>query len=450
VHVRDVSDQRDLERALRQATHLDPQTDLANRQGLRRAGEPVRDTGAMIVIQLGGLTAIGDMHGPDLAEVVVVEAARRLRGRVASTDVPARLGENRFAVLTRGGAVRAHLLASQLLTSLTGPYSAAGTVAHLSAWAGLADLTADADIDEVIRRAALALRAVRSRPSGAIEWYDEEMEVRLLRRSTLEQALPGAVARGELDLLYQPVVELPGRRPAGVEALLSWRHPTLGPVPATELLALAEDLGLHREVIRSALYRACRNLVEWQRLHGSLWLAMNVRPSDLVDPSFQASLHGALETHQLPPSALVVEMAEQDLLRVRDAQQPAFEDVVAQLGRLRAEGIRTAVDNFGTGPTSLSRLRVLPVDLLKIDRDVFGQPAGTSRQLGAIMDVTVTLGRRLGMEVIAHGLQSPEDLATVQAAGCKLGQGDLLGRAMPAEHLEALLHDHRQGADRDR
>lgn len=449
VHVRDVSDQRDLEQALRQSTHLDQQTSLANRQGLRRAGDPVPDTGAMIMIQIGGLTAIGDMHGPDLAEVVVVEAARRLRGRVENADVPARLGENRFAVLTRSGAVRAHLLASQLINALTAPYSAAGTVAHLSAWAGLADLTADADIDEVIRRATLALRAVRSAPPGAIEWYDEEMEIRLLRRSTLERSLPGAVARGELDLLYQPVVELPSGRPVGVEALLSWRHPELGPVPAAELLALAEDLGLHGEVMRWALHRAGRSLVEWRQVHDSLWLAINVRPSELVDPSFQAALHSVLETQRIPPSALVVEMAEQDLLRVRDAQQPAFEDVVAQLGRLRAEGVRTAVDNFGTGPTSLSRLRVLPVDLLKIDRDVFGQPADPSRQLGAIMDVTVTLGRRLGMEVIAHGLQSPDDLATVQAAGCRLGQGDLLGRAMPAERLEALLHDHREALRRD-
>jgi predicted signal transduction protein with EAL and GGDEF domain len=383
-----------------------------------------------------------------MAEAVVVEAARRLRGRIESADVPARLGENRFAVLTRAGAVRAHLLASQLLNALTAPYSAAGTVAHLSAWAGLADLLAEADIDEVIRRAALALRAARSGPPGGVEWYDEEMEARLLRRSTLERDLPGAVSRGELDLLYQPIVELPGRRPVGVETLLSWRHPTIGPVAAAELLPLAEDLGLLADVAGWTLHRACRNLAEWRRLHGSLWLAVNVRQSELVDPSFQASLHSVLEVHRIPPSALVVELAEQDLLRVRDAQWPAFEEVVAQLGRLRAEGIRTAVDNFGTGPTSLSRLRVLPVDLLKIDREVFGQPADPSRRLGGIVDVTVTLGRRLGMEVVAQGLQGPDDLATVEAAGCKLGQGDLLCRAMPAEHLEAFLEEHRDAQNR--
>jgi PAS domain S-box-containing protein len=451
VHIRDVSNLRDLEQALRQAAHLDQQTSLANRKGLYRAAELVPATGAMIVIELGGLTSIGDVHGADLAELVMVEAARRLRTGMDTVDVPARLGETRFGVLTRCGAVRAHLLASQLLSALCAPYLAAGTVAHLSAWAGLADFTAAANIEETIRRAALALRSVRSAPPGAIEWYESEMEIRLLRRSTLEQDLPGAVSRGELDLSYQPIVELPGRRPVGVEALLVWRHPTLGLVSESELLPLAEDLGLLTRVGTWALHQSCRRLVDWQRQHGSLWLAVNVRPRELLDPAFQASLHNALKIYQIPPSSLVVEIAEQNLLQApqHTPEQPPVEDLAAQLGRLRAQGMRTAVDHFGAGPTSLSQLRILPLDLLKVDRDVFGQPADAFRQIGAVMDVTVALGRRLGLEVIAHGLQAPEDLDTVQAAGCRLGQGDLLGRPMPAEHLEALLEQHRDAPHRN-
>lgn len=436
VHVRDVSNRHDLERALREAAHLDQQTSLANRPGLRRAAELIPDAGAVIVIELGGLTAIADVHGPDLADVVVVEAARRLRIRVDAADVPARLSETRLAVLTRRGAVRAHLLASELLNALTTPYSVAGTSAHLSAWAGLADVTATTDLDEVIRRASLALRSVRSGPPGAAEWYDEEMEARLLRRSTLEQDLPGAVTRGELHLSYQPIVELPSRRPVGVEALPVWRHPTLGPVPAAELLPLAEDLGLLPQIRHWALHLSCRLLIGWRRQHESLWLAVNVRPRELLSPAFQATLHTALETCDLPPSALVLEITEQDLLQDTG-------DLGTHLGRLRAQGVRTAIDDFGAGPTSLSRLRTLPLDLLKIDRDVFGQPAGTSQHLGAAIDLIVHLGRRFGLDMIANGLRSPADLDTVQAAGCRLGQGDLLGPPMPAEHLEALLDEHR-------
>ncbi|MFI7540363.1 EAL domain-containing protein [Actinoplanes sp. NPDC049599] len=449
VHIRDVSNLRDLEQALREATHLDQQTSLANRQGLRRAAELIPDAGAMIVIELGGLTAVGDVHGSDLAEVVVVEAARRLRTRLDPVDIPARLSETRFAVLTRSGAVHAHLLASQLLNALTSPYTAAGTVSHVFGWAGLADVTPEATLDEAIRRAALALRSARAGPPGAVEWYDEEMESRLLRRSTLEQDLPGAVSRGELDLSYQPVVELPTGRPVGVEALLVWRHPTLGAVPESELLPLAEELGLLTQVGGWALHESCRRFVDWRRRHESLWLAVNVRPLELLDPAFQASLQTVLEVYRIPPPALVLEIAEQDLLQVPDAQQqPAVEELAAQLGRLRAQGMRVAVDHFGAGPTSLSRLRILPLDLLKIDRDVFGRPADAVRQIGAVMDVTVALGRRLGLEVLAHGLQTTEDLDTVQAAGCRLGQGDLLGRPMPAEHLEAVLEQHRDAPRR--
>ncbi|MBG0563786.1 putative bifunctional diguanylate cyclase/phosphodiesterase [Actinoplanes aureus] len=436
VHIRDITHLHGLEQALRQATHLDQQTGLANREGMLRAAELTPDAGAMIVIELGGLTAIGDVHGRDLAECVLVEAARRLRTAVAGADVPARLGETRFAVLTHCGAVRAHLLASQLVNALSAPYTVAGTVSHLSAWAGLTDV-GDGDTEEVIRRAALALRSVRSGPPAAIEWYDAEMETRLMRRSTLEQDLPGALARGEIELRFQPIVELPGRRPAGVEVLPAWRHPTLGPVPAGELLALAEDLGNLAEIEHWVLHRSCRLLAEWRRLHPSLWLSVNVRPRELLDPAFQAGLETALENHRLPHAALVIEISEQHLSDVRDdVHQPAAGDVAAQLGRLRAQGIRTAVDDFGTGPTSLSRLRILPIDLLKIDENAF-------------VDVAVTLGQRLGMQVVAHGVREPADLDTVLAAGCRLGQGDLLGRPMPAEHLEAVLEEHQAARRRD-
>ncbi|MFG1992352.1 EAL domain-containing protein [Actinoplanes sp. NPDC048988] len=424
VHIRDVSNARDLELALRQETHLDRHTGLANREGLLRAAGLIPDAAAIIVVELGGLTAIGDVHGPALAESVLVEAARRLRSRVAAADVPARIGETRLAVLTHCGAVRAHLLAGQLVNALSAPYTAAGTVSHLSAWAGLADLPGDQPAEEVLRRSQLALRSVRSGPPGAVEWYEAEMETRLLRRSTLEQDLPGAA----IDLLFQVVVELPGRRPAGVEVVPVWRHPTLGTIPVAELLALAEELGSLATIGRRVLETSCRLLAGWRRLHPGLWLAVAVRPRQLADPAFQASLHTALESYGLPYSALVVEVSEDDV------RQPGVDEVAARLGRLRAEGVRTAVGHFGTGPTSLSRLRILPVDLLKIDQEVFAEPA--------VLEVAVTLGHRLGMEVIAHGVAGPGDLDTAQSAGCQLAQGDLLGRPMPAEHLEAVLEQH--------
>ncbi|WP_430783342.1 EAL domain-containing protein [Actinoplanes sp. G11-F43] len=431
VHVRDVTGVRDLEQTLRESAHLDRQTGLANRDGLLRAAELTPGAGAVLVVELDGLTAIGDVHGPDVAEIVLVEAARRLRVQVTGPDITARLGETRFVVLTGRGAIRAQLLAGQVVNALSAPYPAAGVVAHLSAWAGLADRTGTDLVDEVIRRATLALRSVRSGPTGAVEWYAAEMEQRLLRRSTLEQDLPGALARGEIDLLFQPIVELTDRGPAGVEVVPVWRHRTLGPVEAAELRPLAEDLGLLTRLTESVLRRSGPLLAGWRRQYGDLRLSVDVRPRELLDPAFQVCVQTVLEGNGLPYPVLTVEIAEQHLL---DAQ-PAIDDLAACLGQLRALGVRTAVDDFGTGPISLSRLRILPIDLLKVGREVYGH--------SSVMDVTVSLGQRLGMEVIALDLRDQSDIDAVRSSGCRIGQGPLLGRPMPAERLEALWEDHR-------
>jgi EAL domain-containing protein (putative c-di-GMP-specific phosphodiesterase class I) len=272
------------------------------------------------------------------------------------------------------------------------------------------------------------------------------METRLMRRSTLEQDLPHAISRAELDLTYQLIVDLPTGRPVGVEAQLCWRHPTLGTVSQDELMPVAEELGLLGELGRWVLHWACRQLSRWLPEHPDLWIAVNARTRQLGDPTFPAVVTMALEAYQVPPSALVVEVSEPDVVAARDGAggHPGFQDVVDNLGQLRALGVRTAVDNFGTGPTSLSQLRVLPVDLLKVDREVFGPPEAGAAQVSAIMDVMVRLGRQLGIEVIAQGVETAADQETVRVAGCRFGQGTLLGGPpVPPEHLEAALERYR-------
>jgi diguanylate cyclase (GGDEF)-like protein len=444
VHVQDVSQRRELERTLRRSAYADRLTSLANRQGLRQAGEPPPGTGALLVIDLYGLTGVSDLHGVELGDTVLVEAARRLRTEVGDADVPARVGECRFAVLTPHGAVQAHLLASRLLNVLTAPYAAPGARAHLSATAGLADLAAEADFDEVLRRAELALRATRPGGTGAVEWYDEAMEARLLRRSALEQELPGAVGRGQLDLAYQPIVELPTGRPVGAEALLRWRHPTLGTVGPAELVPVAHELGVLDEIGGWVLHRACRQLSGWMREGRELFVSVNVSAHELAAPHFLSSVANALQTHLVPAPSLVVEVAEPQLVAARQdpAARARFEDMLVHLAELRTLGVRAAVDNFGIGPTSLSQLRVLPLDLLKIDRLVFA-PEGQDGHANAIIDVMVKLGGQLGIQVLAQGLETPADLDIAKAAGCRYGQGYLLSQPVPPEHLEAYLDEHR-------
>jgi diguanylate cyclase (GGDEF)-like protein/PAS domain S-box-containing protein len=449
VHVRDVSERKELERTLHRAAYVDQLTGLPNRRELRRAVAAQGGTGALMVVGLGGLAGVNDVRGHDVGDAVLVEAARRLRAGVSPADVPARLGGDRFAVATHGGAVQAQLLATRLLTMLTEPYAVAGAVAHLSANVGLAELGSDVDDDEVLRRAELALRRAGRRGRGGVEWYDTSLEELLRRRLVIEQELPGVVGRGELDLVYQPVVELAGQQAVGAEALLRWRHPTLGAVSPTEFVPVAEDLGLLDEIGEWVLHRVGRQLSSWLRDNRDLWVSVNATAGQLASPAFPAAVSVALDAHHVPGSRLVVEIAEDGLAAPRSPApvDPAADEkaraIATHLGELRSLGVSAAVDHFGSAATSLRQLRVLPVDLLKVDRQLLTEPAGQTGPATAIVDVVVKLGAQIGLEVVAQGLESAADLDAARAAGCRYGQGYVLSRPVPPERLEAYLDSHR-------
>ena len=298
---------------------------------------------------------------------------------------------------------------------------------HLSGRGGLARLPDVDGVEDVLRRADLAV--CRSVP-GEVTCYDDSMEAALRRRRTLERELPGVVNRGELDLAFQLVIELAYRHPVGMEALLRWRHPVLGTVPAEETIATADALGLTDEIGEWVLHKACRQLSAWLRDGWDLWLSVNVAPSQLAAPGFVATVGRVLDTHLVAPGRLLLEV-------------PAAAPVPRQLDRLRGLGVRTALDRFGAGPTALTELPGLPVDVLKLDRALFTEPAGRAGPAAPILDVVVGLGDRLGVDVIAAGLEDEADLDVVRGAGCRYGQGYLFHRPAPGEHVEAYLEQHR-------
>jgi diguanylate cyclase (GGDEF)-like protein/PAS domain S-box-containing protein len=447
VHVRDVSRHKELERTVRRAAATDRLTGLANRQGLRSAAALHREYGTLILISLD-IATVNNVKGHDVGDAALVEAARRLRATASHADLAARLEAATFAVLTEAGAVQAHLLATRLLTVLTEPYSVPGATAHLPASAGLTELGPELELDEALRRAELALHGTRGRRGArAVEWYDETTQAQLRRRMVIEQELPGAVARGELDLVYQPVVELVGGYPAGAEALLRWRHPALGAVAPADFIPVAEELGLLDEITHWVLHWSSRQLSLWARDGRDVWLSVNVGAGTLAKPAFVAAVTTSLQTHLVPAAQLVIEVAEPGITTAGGPVDPAADErlsaIVEHLSQLRSLGVRTAVDHFGTGSTSLSQLRVLPLDLIKIDRQIFGEPAARTGVVTAIVDVVVKLGRHIGVEVIAQGLESAADLEVARAAGCQYGQGYVVSRPAPPEHVEAYLDTHR-------
>jgi diguanylate cyclase (GGDEF)-like protein/PAS domain S-box-containing protein len=437
VHVRDVGERRELERSLHRLASTDQLTGLANRRHLvgtltAMRAEP-RPTGAVLVIDLDGFTAVNDLRGHEVGDAVLVEAARRLRDGVDATDLPARLSDDEFGVATKGSPVQTYALASRLSTMLSQPYELPAATVHLTASVGIAELADAASTSEALSRAALALRRARQGHRGRIEWHDEALEAALVHRMTLEHDLPGAVARGELDLVYQPVLDLVEGHPVGAEALLRWRHPVLGSLAAADFVPVAEEVGLITEIGEWVLHRACRQLSSWRRDGRDLWLAVHIAGDQLATPDLVTAVGTALDTHRVPAERLVVEITEEALAR----------DEQGHLSALRTLGVRTALTRFGTGSTPLANLRKLPIDLLKVDRAAVTEPAGRGGTPAPIIEAVVEVGRHLGMLVIAAGLEAEAHLDVVRAAGCRYGQGYYFGRPVPPEHLEAFLETHR-------
>ncbi|MBF9131892.1 EAL domain-containing protein [Plantactinospora sp. S1510] len=439
VHVRDVSERRRLERTLHELAFRDQLTGLANRRELMRTIVTHRavpgHTGALLVIDLHGMSDVNDVHGRQMGDAVLAEAGRRLRTGAGTDDVVARLGGDEFAVVTVDRPVLAYAMGTRLLTAMTEPYEVVDVLVQLGgASIGLADLSGGDNVDDVLRRADLARLRARQLGRNRVEWYDDELEEQFTRRLDLERELPGAAQRGELDLVYQPVLDLATTQPVGTEALLRWRSPALGTVLPSELLPVAEDLSLLEELGRWVLDAACRQISAWSQRPRRLWMSVNISPKELAAPDFIDWVAMALAEHKVAPEWLVLEIGEP-----RGGVDVSA--VITQLAALRAMGVRTALDDFGSGQASLAQLRRLPVDFLKVDRTLVTEGGSRNGESQPFIDVVVGLGKRFGLEIIAEGLESPVHVEQARSAGCRLGQGYALSRPGPAERVEAYLEE---------
>jgi diguanylate cyclase (GGDEF)-like protein len=416
--------------------YTDALTGLANRrQLLTRLQEevPGGPPCVLLAIDLDGFKNINDTRGHDVGDAVLVEVASRLRTNLRPGDLAVRMGGDEFAVLMWATAPEAMAVAERLLTLLCRPYEVDGASMFLSASIGLAACSTADTIEGLMRNADVALRFAKQRGKQRVEQYDLADDQFLRRRTELEHELRGAVDRGELMLVYQPVVHLPDGRVAGVEALLRWHHPRLGTVPPDEFIPLAEEAGLIHRLGEFVLHEACHQLSRWMADGHDLYLTVNVSPRELHTPEYATRVAEVLRGHRVPPEYLVIEVTEHAV--AQDVQQ-----LVDRLTALRATGVRVALDDFGSGYSSLGQLRTLPVDILKIDRTLIAPPgAAAVRFAPPLADVVVQLGNRLGLDVVAEGITEEGQRRILEDAGCRYAQGDLFGRPMPAERVEALF-----------
>jgi EAL domain-containing protein (putative c-di-GMP-specific phosphodiesterase class I) len=290
------------------------------------------------------------------------------------------------------------------------------------------------DAEELLRNADVAMYMAKRDSKGGYRLFEPAMHERVVERLEVRAELEQALSLGQLEVYYQPVVQLEGAVSYGVEALLRWIHPTRGVIAPAEFIPLAEETGLIIPIGRWVIREACREAVGLQaRFPRSTPLTMSVNLSvkQLQSETIVADVHSALEYSQLNPSSLVLEVTETVMMADADT-------ALARLRGLKDLGVRIAMDDFGTGYSSLSYLSRLPVDILKMDRSFLTtEREGDSAMAAAI----IAIGERLGLEVVAEGIESQEQYETLQQLGCELGQGFLFAKPMPHAALLAYLLD---------
>ena len=436
-----ITERERLESRLRHESTHDNLTGLLNRsaailaieQGVARAHRG--GTGlAVLVADLDGLARVNEALGHDGGDDVLRRSAARLTTVVRGGDIVARLGADEFVVVAEVEGIDVAVgLGQRMVTSLAGAPSRtepgfgepAGT---LTASVGVAMTFDGSDTPtELLHDADAAVRRAKKHGAGRVEVFDEDLRRRLSEQSRIEQALRRAMEQDQLRLHYQPILDMEGRI-VGLEALCRWSDPELGNVPPSVFVTVAEASGLIHELDRWVLGTATREVASWQaqgELQG-VYLSVNLSGRHLLDPSVVGDVWTSLERSGFDPRLLVLEITETVLL------QDLFL-AAAHLTALRTGGIRVAVDDFGTGYTSIAHLRHLPVDIVKIDRSFVTEIEGDRGQ--SLVRLMVGIGATLGLSVVAEGVESTEEYERLREVGCQHVQGFLFARPMPGEEV---------------
>jgi diguanylate cyclase (GGDEF)-like protein len=423
-------------------TYYDTLTGLPNRalfedrltRALNRAARE-NLTLAVVAYGLDRLRAINETLGYVNGDEALRVVAGRLAAALSGDDTVARWGGNEFAVLLTQirGTEDAVAAVQSIRDSLNEPLSTGGHDLTVTASAGISIYPHDGlDAHGLLRNAVAALRRAREQGGGDYQFYAAEMNVKALRRLTLESGLRRAVEGGELVLYYQPQVDTVTGRVVGLEALARWVHPEHGMIPPAEFIPLAEETGLIIPLGEWVLRRACSQVKAWQ-VEGfdPLPVAVNLSGRQFRRGDLPQLVSRVLGETGLPPSSLRLELTESCVME--DAGFAA-----GVLRELKAQGVGLSIDDFGTGYSSLSYLKRLPVDELKIDRS-FVNDATNNEDDAAIVAAIVLLARTLRLQVVAEGVETKEQLELLRALGCGRAQGFLFSRPLPAEEVRSLL-----------
>ncbi|WP_217922628.1 putative bifunctional diguanylate cyclase/phosphodiesterase [Miltoncostaea oceani] len=416
----------------------DPLTRLPNRtllaeRLLRRVDHEGQPT-SVLFVDLDDFKTINDSRGHWVGDEVLTAVAGRLRGAVRDGDTVARLGGDEFAVLVAGPPAAGQAVAARVVAALDLPIELHGAPLWVRGSVGLAHAGADPGrtADDLLREADLAMYEAKAGGKNRVAVFSARLDATVRRRAELSADLAGAIDDGQLEVHYQPTVRMADGRPIAVEALLRWRHPRRGLVPPGDFIPLAEETRQIGRIGAWVLGTALRQLAEW-RAHdpalADLTMAINLSPAQL-DDGLVEQVAAALADAGVDAAHLTLEVTESvfaaDLVAVAE-----------HLSRLRDMGVRIAIDDFGTGYSSLSYLRHLPVDVLKVDQSFVADlgDAGVDALVRSILD----LARALDLEVVAEGVETPDQAALLRGLRCGAAQGFLYARPVPADEARVLL-----------
>jgi len=432
VALRDVTERQRVADRLRYMALHDELTGIANRAGLAEA--VTGPGGALVYFDLDHFKTVNDSLGHKTGDLLLAEVARRAEARVGHAGTLARMGGDEFAVFCPEGLDVASELAAALLGDFVAPFIVGGHRLTISASFGVADAGWDSrDLTVLMRRADLALNAAQKQGRRRIAHFEAAMEANLVRRLMLEGELALALDRGEIQVAYQPKFDLATGAVVGAEALMRWRHPSLGAVPPNVFIPIAEETGLIHSLTAWMMKRACLDAAAWPE---PVPVSVNISAIDLQSGDVPTMALAALEAAGLPASRFELEVTESVFVGADPVVSEAF-------ARLRARGIPLALDDYGTGYASLGYLHRFPFSTLKIDKSFVDGIPGDPEAL-AILKSVVVLARGLGLKTVAEGIELPEQRDALTALGCDIGQGFLFSAPMDNRALHKLLTAERE------
>jgi diguanylate cyclase (GGDEF)-like protein len=433
----DITERRRAEKQIAHMARHDALTDLPNRVLLRERLANALDTLpdgerlAVLYLDLDHFKSVNDTLGHQIGDELLKAVAERLRSCVRELDTVARVGGDEFAIIQTGlqQPTDTAMLARSICDAIKEPFDLHGHAVIADTSIGIALAPGDGtDPIELLKNADMALYGAKADGRGTYRFFEPEMDARMKMRRSLELALRKALANGEFELHYQPLVSLDDRRITCCEALLRWQHPERGLISPTEFIPIAEEIGLIIPLGEWVLRKACADAAHWP---AETKVAVNLSPIQVTQPNIVTVVVGALAAAGLPANRLEVEITESVLMQNSDT-------TLATLHQLRQLGVRISMDDFGTGYSSLSYLRSFPFDKIKIDRCfISGLAAGDDSV--AIVLAIAGLAKQLGMATTAEGVETRQQLQQVKALGCSEMQGFLFSAPRRMEELTQLF-----------